>query len=82
MANMHIDGSSKRVLEEMPSSIDPQGVQEDLTFLDLLIIVMQRKKLIGIVTALVTASAIAIAFLLPQEFTATVIILPPQGTLQ
>ncbi len=79
MANMHIDGSSKRVLEEMPSSIDPQGVQEDLTFLDLLIIVMQRKKLIGIVTALVTASAIAIAFLLPQEFTATVIILPPQG---
>jgi tyrosine-protein kinase Etk/Wzc len=79
MANLHSERSSKGVLEEIPSSIDPQGVQEDLGFLDFLIIVIQRKKLIAAVTAIFTASALAIAFLLPQEFTATVIILPPQG---
>jgi uncharacterized protein involved in exopolysaccharide biosynthesis len=69
--------------EEVPdqpvfSSIQP-GEQDDLTFLDVLLIITQRKKLVGIVTAACTAIALLIAFALPQEYTATVIILPPQG---
>jgi tyrosine-protein kinase Etk/Wzc len=53
--------------------------QEELTFLDFLLIITQRKKLVGIVTAVCTGIALVLAFALPQEFTATVIILPPQG---
>ena len=69
--------------EEVPGqivfpSIQP-GEQDDLTFLDVLLIITQRKKLAGIVTAACTAIALLIAFALPQEYTATVIILPPQG---
>jgi len=53
--------------------------QEELTFLDFLLIITQRKKLVGIVTAVCTGIALVLAFALPQEFTATVIILPPEG---
>ena len=53
--------------------------QEDLTFLDFLLIITRRKKLVGIVTAICTGIALILAFVLPREYTATVIILPPQG---
>src|SRR3569833_3142468 len=53
--------------------------QEDLTFLDLLLIITQRKRLIGIVTAVCTGIALILAFTIPQEYTGTVTILPPQG---
>ena len=54
-------------------------MQDDLTFLDFLLIITQRKKLVGMVTAICTGIALILAFGLPQEYTATVIILPPQG---
>jgi len=54
-------------------------MQDELSFLDFLIIVLQRKRLVAISTVVCTAAALLIAFLLPQEYTATVIILPPQG---
>jgi tyrosine-protein kinase Etk/Wzc len=74
---------SEGTIKEMPEDFDfppiPPMEQEDLTFLDVLLIITQRKKLIGLVTAACTTLALILAFALPQEYTATVIILPPQG---
>ena len=57
-----------------------QNAQEDLTFLDFLLILMQRKKLVAIVAAICTGLALFLALVLPHQYTATVIILPPQGS--
>jgi tyrosine-protein kinase Etk/Wzc len=74
---------SEGTIKEMPDDFDfppiPLMEQEDLTFLDVLLIITQRKKLVGLVTAVCTVLALILAFALPQEYTATVIILPPQG---
>ena len=79
MVKMRNDGKLREVPEEIVfPSIQPSP-QEDLTFLDFLLLITQRKKLVGIVTAIGTAIALILAFALPQEYTATVIILPPQG---
>lgn len=79
MVNMRNDGTAKSPVEDVVFPSIPSGEPEDLTFLDILLIVTQRKKLVGIVTAICTAFALLLAFALPQEYTATVIILPPQG---
>ena len=78
MVNMRRDGTIQEAPEdiELPS-ISPD--EEDLTFLDFLLIITKRKKLVGIVTAICTGLALILAFALPQEYTATVIMLPPQG---
>ena len=74
---------SEGTVKEMPEDFDfppiPSMEQEDLTFLDVLLIITQRKKLVGLVTAICHRVALILAFALPQEYTATVIILPPQG---
>jgi tyrosine-protein kinase Etk/Wzc len=79
MVNMRSDGTAKSPVQDVVFPSIPSGEPEDLTFLDVLLIVTQRKKLVGIVTAICTAFALLLAFALPQEYTATVIILPPQG---
>ena len=79
MVNMRSDGTAKSPVQDVVFPSIPSGEPEDLTFLDVLLIVTQRKKLVGIVTAICTAVALLLAFALPQEYTATVIILPPQG---
>jgi uncharacterized protein involved in exopolysaccharide biosynthesis len=76
---MRSDGTAKSPVQDVVFPSIPSGEPEDLTFLDVLLIVTQRKKLVGIVTAICTAFALLLAFALPQEYTATVIILPPQG---
>jgi len=83
MVNPRNDGTIKEVPEEfvvpsMPSP-EPSFEEDDLTFLDILLIITQRKKLVGVVTAICTGVAVILAFALPQSYTATVIILPPQG---
>jgi tyrosine-protein kinase Etk/Wzc len=79
MVNLRTGSAIKEAPEEIVlPSLSPVE-DEDLTFLDFLIIVSQRKKLVGIVTAICTALALILAFALPPEYTATVIILPPQG---
>jgi len=81
MVKMRNDEMTKEVPHDIVfSSIQPSQ-QDDLTFLDFLLIITQRKKLVGIVTAVCTVTALILAFALPQEYTATVVILPPQGTL-
>lgn len=79
MVNMRKDGMAKSPVEDLVfPSIQP-GEPEDLTFLDVLLILTQRKKVVGIVTAICTTISLLLAFALPQEYTATVTILPPQG---
>lgn len=79
MVKMRNDGMAKELPDNLVfPSIQP-SVQDDLTFLDVLLLITQRKKLVGMVTATSTAIALILAFALPQQYTATVIILPPQG---
>jgi uncharacterized protein involved in exopolysaccharide biosynthesis len=78
MTSLHGDRTSKELRELTPSPA-PYVVEDQLTFLDFLIIIAQRKKLIAMITAICIASAVAIAFLLPEQYAATVIILPPQA---
>ena len=77
MTNLHGDQSPKE-LREYTQSPDPYLMQDELAFLDFLIIIAQRKRLIAIITAVCMASAAAIALLLPEQYSATVVILPPQ----
>ena len=79
MVKMRSEGTIKEMPEDFDFPPIPPMEQEDLTFLDFLLIITQRKKLVGLVTAVCTALALILAFALPQEYTATVIILPPQG---
>lgn len=78
MTSLHGDRTSKELRELTPSPA-PYVVEDQLTFLDFLIIIAQRKKLIAMITAICLASGVAIAFLLPEQYAATVIILPPQA---
>src|SRR6266702_6044667 len=79
MTSLQSNGPSEAMTPRNPVSPAPYIVQDELTFLDFLIIVTRRKRFIGMVTVIFTVSALLIAFLLPQKYTATVIILPPQG---
>ena len=79
MVKMRMDGTTKELHEDIVLPAISSLEQEDLTFLDFLLIITQRKKLVGIVTAICMGIALILAFALPQEYTATVIILPPQG---
>jgi capsular polysaccharide biosynthesis protein len=58
----------------------PPEIEGDLTFLDFVIFAVQRKRLVALVTAAGTLIALLIAILLPNEYRATVTLLPPQGT--
>jgi tyrosine-protein kinase Etk/Wzc len=79
MTKLHSGGSPQEMERDTPTSPASYVVEDELTFLDFLIIVSQRKKLIAIVTAICALSALLIASLLPVEYTATAIILPSQG---
>lgn len=79
MVKMRTEGTIKEMPEDFDFPPIPPMEQEDLTFLDVLLIVTQRKKLVALITAACTALGLILAFALPQEYTATVIILPPQG---
>jgi len=79
MLKMRSEGTIKELPEDILLPPISHVEQEDLTFLDLLLIITQRKRLIGIVTAVCTGIALILAFTIPQEYTGTVTILPPQG---
>jgi uncharacterized protein involved in exopolysaccharide biosynthesis len=51
---------------------------DEISLLDLLIVLAKRKRLILTVTAVFAILAIVISLLLPQRYTATVTLLPPQ----
>jgi tyrosine-protein kinase Etk/Wzc len=80
MVNMRSVGTAKSSVEDVIFPSIHRGEPEDLTFLDVLLIITQRKKLVGLATAICTVAALLLALALPQEYTATVTILPPQGS--
>jgi uncharacterized protein involved in exopolysaccharide biosynthesis len=55
----------------------PDG-SEEISLVDLLIVIASRKRLIAKVTAASLAAGVLVSFLLPVRYSATVIILPPQ----
>src|SRR3569833_2708065 len=79
MVNMRSEGTSKEVPEEILLPPVSFMKQDELTSLDILLIVMRRKKLVGVVTAICVGIALLVAFALPEEYTATVVIVPPMG---
>lgn len=79
MLETRSDGKVEELEEHISLPPGHPDSQEDLTFLDILIIIMQRKKLVGLLTAICTAIAVILAFVLTPHYTATVTILPPQG---
>ncbi len=54
------------------------GPEDEISLLDLLIVLAERKRIIFWVTASFAIVAIIIALILPKKYTATVILLPPQ----
>jgi tyrosine-protein kinase Etk/Wzc len=54
------------------------GTRDEVSVLDLLIILAERKRLIFLITVAFALLAVAVSFLLPKRYTATVILLPPQ----
>ena len=55
-----------------------QPTQQGSTFLAILVILARRKKFIFWTTMAFAAVACAVAFIVPAEYTATIVILPPQ----
>lgn len=56
----------------------PHSPDDEMSLLDLLIVLAERKRTILRVTALCALVSIAAAFLWPKKYTATVVLLPPQ----
>ena len=72
-------------LNELANSPAAQGAAgraanegDEISLLDLLIVLAERKNVIIWVTAVFAILAIVISLLLPQRYTATVMLLPPQ----
>jgi uncharacterized protein involved in exopolysaccharide biosynthesis len=68
-----------------PSGVpEPAGrsipAEEEISLLDLLIILAERKRTIVLVTAAFAAIALIVSLLLPKWYTASVTLLPPQQT--
>jgi tyrosine-protein kinase Etk/Wzc len=51
---------------------------DEISFLDLLIVLVERKRIVLITTAIFAIGAIVISLVLPKRFTASVTLLPPQ----
>ncbi len=61
-----------------PIAAGSRGPHQGSTFLSVLVILARRKKFILWMTAAFALVACAVAFIIPSEYTATVLILPPQ----
>lgn len=56
----------------------PHSPDDEMSLLDLLIVLAERKRTILRITALCALVSVAAAFLWPKKYTATVVLLPPQ----
>jgi uncharacterized protein involved in exopolysaccharide biosynthesis len=79
---MPSDLSSSELQEHADSSVIPpaaaQVVGDEISLLDLLIVLAERKHIILGVTAVFAIVAIIVSLVLPPRYTATVTLLPPQ----
>jgi uncharacterized protein involved in exopolysaccharide biosynthesis len=80
---MPSDLSSSELQEHADSSVIPPAAaqvagDDEISLLDLLIVLAERKRIIFGVTAAFAIGAIIVSLLLPPRYTATVTLLPPQ----
>jgi uncharacterized protein involved in exopolysaccharide biosynthesis len=80
---MPSDLSSSELQEHADSSVTPPAAgqvtsDDEISLLDLLIVLAERKRVILSVTAIFAIGAIIVSLLLPPRYTATVTLLPPQ----
>ncbi len=54
------------------------GTRDEVSVLDLLIILAERKRMVFLITVAFALLAVAVSFILPKRYTATVLLLPPQ----
>jgi len=85
LQGLMISESPTRELNEQAGSLPAMPVagraaEEDneISLLDILIVVAERKRLVSWVTSVFAVLAIVISLLLPKRYTATVTLLPPQ----
>jgi uncharacterized protein involved in exopolysaccharide biosynthesis len=78
MARVVIDDIPETTAGHLGLNTERSGPAPDFTFLDLILVLLRRWKFVLCFTAIVTILAGAISLVLPKEYTATVIILPPQ----
>lgn len=68
-------------LRTAPESVRPAATsadEDEISLLDLLLILAARRRLIGMFTLVCVVLAAAVSLLLPQKFTAQAVLLPPQ----
>lgn len=66
--------------EEVPGELSAATPADQVTLLDILIVLAKHKRLIAQITIGATLAALAISFIIPKKFTASTRILPPQQT--
>ena len=70
---------SQRTEQAVSAALPPQASAEDeISLLDLLIVLAERKRIVFLATAIFAILSIVISLLLPKRYTATVTLLPPQ----
>jgi uncharacterized protein involved in exopolysaccharide biosynthesis len=74
----HLNIADSPPHEGITSALGPEDQSQDVSVLDLLIILAERKRMIFWVTAGFTIAALIISLLLPKTYTATLTLLPPQ----
>ena len=62
----------------VPSTELPNTVGDEISLLDLLIVLSERKRIILLFTAVFAVLAIVVSLILPKRYTANVALLPPQ----
>ncbi len=80
---MPSDLSSSELQEHADSSVIPPSAaqvkgDDEISLLDLLIVLSERKRIILAITAVFAIGAIVVSLVLPPRYTATVTLLPPQ----
>jgi uncharacterized protein involved in exopolysaccharide biosynthesis len=80
---MAIDASLSEMKEHAHSSASPRANgaahnEDEISVLDLLIIIAERKRVVFWITASFAILSIAISLILPKRYIATVVLLPPQ----
>src|ERR1700733_1982794 len=78
MARLELDDIPESTLAQIRLNGELSETGSDFTLLDLILVILRRWKFIFYFTAITTLLTAAVSFVLPREYTATVIILPPQ----
>lgn len=70
--------TSPPALEEQTLPSSPKEDEDEISILDLLIVIAERKAIVFKITVVGAVLAVVVSLLLPQRYTATVLLMPPQ----